>query len=494
MKIQELERRTGLERPSIRFYEKEGLLTPARLENGYREYSEADVELLKKVKLLRRLGMSMDKIKQLQQGSADLNTVIAQQVGFHTGQIDDHRRCRAVCEAIRDDGAVFASLNAEHYLKLLREVRIDDRSIGRTDFQESIPEEIHPWRRFFARWLDYLLWGAFVEFIWTVVFRVRPLITGDFGSAMFSIASMALFVPVEALLLHKFGTTPGKFIMGIRLEYIQGGNLPCSEALYRSLRVFTGGTGLGIPIVSLIMYIFRYCQLTGRSWRIFARHDEIEGPQDMSWDEETEFVYTDWNVKRGVVLALFLAVFVGLSALSIADGFKPKYRGNELSVSHVAANYNATMAVLNKNADYYDQLQEDGRKKPISANTAVIDMNSSKTNNQMQFEYDVLDGFVRSVSIHHSWDSVFWLQPVSADAYLMAVSLLLAQDNYGIAELMEFTKLYESHLDQKETAFSYGNLLIEWRIESQKDMLDGIIYADNEENVTATLDFKVTIR
>ena len=46
MKIQELERRTGLERPSIRFYEKEGLLTPVRLENGYREYSEADVELL----------------------------------------------------------------------------------------------------------------------------------------------------------------------------------------------------------------------------------------------------------------------------------------------------------------------------------------------------------------------------------------------------------------------------------------------------------------
>ena len=36
MKIQELERRTGLERASFRFYEKEGLLTPQRLENGYR--------------------------------------------------------------------------------------------------------------------------------------------------------------------------------------------------------------------------------------------------------------------------------------------------------------------------------------------------------------------------------------------------------------------------------------------------------------------------
>jgi DNA-binding transcriptional MerR regulator len=70
MRIQELERRTGLERPSIGFYEKEGLLIPVGLENGYREYSEAEVELLKKIKLLRQLGMSVEKIRALQQGSA----------------------------------------------------------------------------------------------------------------------------------------------------------------------------------------------------------------------------------------------------------------------------------------------------------------------------------------------------------------------------------------------------------------------------------------
>ena len=93
MKIQELECRTGLERPSIRFYEKEGLLTPVRLENGYREYSEADVELLKKIKLLRQLGMSVEKIRALQQGSEDLSAAIARQAAFHSSQIDEHRRC-----------------------------------------------------------------------------------------------------------------------------------------------------------------------------------------------------------------------------------------------------------------------------------------------------------------------------------------------------------------------------------------------------------------
>lgn len=492
MKIQELESKTGLERPSIRFYEKEGLLNPTRLENGYREYSEADAELLKKIKLLRRLGMSVEKIREVQQGSADLTTVITRQVSFHSSQIDEHRRCRAVCEAIRDDGAEFSSLDAEHYLRLLREIRIDDKVLGRTDFQEQVPEEIHPWRRWFARWLDYTLWSAVISLIWVVLLRIRPILTG-FWETLFGIAACALYVPVEALLLHKFGTTPGKYIMGIRLEYIQGGNLPYAEALYRSLRVYTGGTGLEIPGVSLVAYIYRYCQLTGRNWRIFARHDEVEGPRDMPWDEDTEFTYSTWNLKRGVALVAALILFLGMTVVSVADGFRPRFRGSDLTVAQVAANYNATLAVLQQDAAYYDKLLEDGSKKPVSPNTVIFDVNSSEGNNPIQFSYDVRDGYVRSVSIQHVWDSVLWLQPVSGDAHMMAASLLLAQEGCGIWELAEFVQLYESHLDQKKASFTYKNLQVEWNIDTALDMNYGTIYAHAEEKLTAKLDFKVTI-
>lgn len=47
MKINEIETLLGQSRANIRFYEKEGLLTPARNENGYREYSEGDIATLK---------------------------------------------------------------------------------------------------------------------------------------------------------------------------------------------------------------------------------------------------------------------------------------------------------------------------------------------------------------------------------------------------------------------------------------------------------------
>ena len=36
MKIKELEHQTGLDRATIRYYEKEGFLEPSRGENGYR--------------------------------------------------------------------------------------------------------------------------------------------------------------------------------------------------------------------------------------------------------------------------------------------------------------------------------------------------------------------------------------------------------------------------------------------------------------------------
>ena len=57
MTSKEMEVRSGVPRANIRYYEAEGLLSPRRAKNGYREYSEKDLETLEKIKLLRRLGV-----------------------------------------------------------------------------------------------------------------------------------------------------------------------------------------------------------------------------------------------------------------------------------------------------------------------------------------------------------------------------------------------------------------------------------------------------
>ena len=54
MKINEVEAAVGVTKKNIRFYEEEGLITPGREPgNGYRSYSQADVERLRRIKLLR---------------------------------------------------------------------------------------------------------------------------------------------------------------------------------------------------------------------------------------------------------------------------------------------------------------------------------------------------------------------------------------------------------------------------------------------------------
>ena len=66
MTIKEVEEKTGLARSNIRFYEKEKLISPDRNEtNGYREYTEENVNDIKKIAYLRTLGISVQNIQKI---------------------------------------------------------------------------------------------------------------------------------------------------------------------------------------------------------------------------------------------------------------------------------------------------------------------------------------------------------------------------------------------------------------------------------------------
>ena len=68
MKINEVEALVGITKKNIRFYEAEGLLSPRRnSQNGYRDYGDAEVEALRRIKLLRKLGVPLEEIRQMQQ-------------------------------------------------------------------------------------------------------------------------------------------------------------------------------------------------------------------------------------------------------------------------------------------------------------------------------------------------------------------------------------------------------------------------------------------
>lgn len=66
LKISELSAQSGLSPHTLRFYEKNGLVSASsRSEAGYRFYNEADVRRVEFVKTARNIGFSLEDIAQL---------------------------------------------------------------------------------------------------------------------------------------------------------------------------------------------------------------------------------------------------------------------------------------------------------------------------------------------------------------------------------------------------------------------------------------------
>ena len=166
----------------------------------------------------------------------------------------------------------------------------------------------HPWRRLFARTVDICTAGLALFMILIFAFSATmPEQAAGFIKAIENpiIASVVLYLiwlPAEALLLSLFGTTPAKWLFGIRVAHADGNVLSFSESLNRSFLVFVQGVGLGIPFVALFTQLFAYRRLTKTGTTL--------------WDTSSSAVvlHKKWGVFRA--LACTAAVFVVLILIS----------------------------------------------------------------------------------------------------------------------------------------------------------------------------------
>lgn len=77
LSIKEVEKITGISKQNIRYYERQGLINPRRNEeNDYREYSQADVRILKIIKLFRKLDMPIEEIRKLLEDEVQLQEAV----------------------------------------------------------------------------------------------------------------------------------------------------------------------------------------------------------------------------------------------------------------------------------------------------------------------------------------------------------------------------------------------------------------------------------
>ena len=80
MLINEVAKMCDVTKKAIQYYVSQGVITPTVLENGYSDFSEEDVNVLKKVVLYRRLGLSVPEIKRVLQDQNDVKEILYQRV------------------------------------------------------------------------------------------------------------------------------------------------------------------------------------------------------------------------------------------------------------------------------------------------------------------------------------------------------------------------------------------------------------------------------
>jgi len=98
LQIGEVAERTGVTQRTLRFYEEKGLLKPpARMEGGFRLYSEEDVRRIERIKRLRHaLGVSLDEIREMVEAEEEKLQLQAES----SGHLDPAERRQKLARAL----------------------------------------------------------------------------------------------------------------------------------------------------------------------------------------------------------------------------------------------------------------------------------------------------------------------------------------------------------------------------------------------------------
>lgn len=134
-----------------------------------------------------------------------------------------------------------------------------------------VRDEPRPLRRVGARLVDVIVYSMVVGLI---VGTLAPELMARAPTdprqlnPLWNLAFFPVIALIEGVVLHLFGTTPGKALFSMRVTTAEGGRLSLFQSLSRAVRVWIVGLGAGLPILSLVAPIFSYFRLNarGRTW------------------------------------------------------------------------------------------------------------------------------------------------------------------------------------------------------------------------------------
>lgn len=138
MKIKQVEELVGITSKNIRFYESQGLIIPERAENGYREYRQKNIDTLKKIKLLRKLGVSVDEIKSVLSEETALEECLERHIDILEKERENLSNMQNLTSAILEKKCTVNTLETDEWLEEME--RMEKEGI---DFVNLSKVDIH---------------------------------------------------------------------------------------------------------------------------------------------------------------------------------------------------------------------------------------------------------------------------------------------------------------------------------------------------------------
>lgn len=124
MEVKEVEKLLGISRSNIRYYEKAGLLHPKRQSNKYRDYSEEDLENLKKILILRKLGCSVEEISAMQNHELPLNSALDASITRMEGELEQLQSALLLAKKLSKENTSCHSMEQD---RLWEEITAEER-------------------------------------------------------------------------------------------------------------------------------------------------------------------------------------------------------------------------------------------------------------------------------------------------------------------------------------------------------------------------------
>lgn len=320
MLIREVEKLTGIKDVNIRYYEKEGLIHPERKSNGYREYSDADVELIRQIKVLRLLEVPVPLIKQVLNGNLSLQAVIQKRLNDLNEEEQKLKEIKSSCENILSVNIGISDLSED--------LLCGNKSAWKARLEQIMKEDID--KRFIGNSVLYIIaWAIFTKLFIGALYAhsfetiISSSDTQVIGLSRYICLAVGAFLILYGIGLTVFEALTGKGFLWVWGTNWSGGGLGGLANSFAFLGIGVGCAGIKWSVFFVMLFIM--CLLSS-SIRAYLMYRNKKAQQNVPKVKNSVFIL--------ITCVLLLAVYIGFLGIlfhtaktdpDISTGDKPEH-------------------------------------------------------------------------------------------------------------------------------------------------------------------------